>query len=96
MKRPLKTPASSTWQKVNSNGVNTLMTDLKVALTFVGIAETHEDESTIKRNVDNARTAFDTMTRFRVRFSFSPDQTREFDTGMEELKRRLEALGQVF
>ena len=83
-------------EDINRTCVELLLTDSNVALTFLSIAETTENQETADRNVHNARKAYDFIQSSRVRYVFTDAQTMTLDTNLVEAKARLEALGQTF
>jgi len=76
-------------------GVQFLITDLGVALTFLDVAETTRSEEVRKRNHENARTAYNAVQHFLPRLSPSAEERRELEAKLSTLKTRLRGLGYV-
>jgi hypothetical protein len=82
-------------EESNRLGVQFLIADLSVALTFLDVAETTRSEEVRKRNRDNARTAYDAVQRFLGRLSPSKEEQTELDARLSTLRSRLRGLGYV-
>ena len=76
-------------------GVQFLIADLGVALTFLDVAETTRSEETRKRNRENARTAYNAVRRFLPRLSPSEEERAELEAKLSTLTSRLRELGYV-
>lgn len=74
-------------------GVQFLMADLSVALTFLNVAEVTQSEDTRRRNRQNARWAYDTVLRFLPRVSPSDEERPALQFKIVELRDRLLAVG---
>jgi hypothetical protein len=87
---------NQTWQimeQSNRIGVQFLITDLAVALTFLDFAEVSHSEDTRRRNRQNAQSAYDTVLRLLPRLAPSPEERATLEIKLAELKDRLMALG---
>jgi hypothetical protein len=82
-------------EESNRIGVQFLIADLGVALTFLDVAETTRSEEVRKRNRDNAHTAYDAVQRFLGRLSPSKEERTELDARLSTLRTRLRELGYV-
>jgi hypothetical protein len=80
----------------NQNGVNFLLTDLDLALTFMDIAEVSRHEETVRRNHNSARKAYDTVVRLLEKLMPDVEQRQVIDANLAVLKARLQAVGQQF
>ena len=76
---------------LNQTRVETVLADLKVALTFADIAETSSDTATRKRNRENVKKAIHDIRDVLLPLC-SPDesQSAEIDRKLGELQQRLE------
>jgi hypothetical protein len=79
---------------MNQSGVEFLLIDLDLAMTFLDIAETSRIEETRRRNNDNARTAHDTVVRLLAKLRPTLAQRHAIDAKVAILKTRLQAVGQ--
>jgi hypothetical protein len=84
------------FREINRNGVNFLLTDLDLALTFMDISETTHSEETAQRNHNNGRKAYDTVLHLLDRLVPSPSERQAIDAKLAILKTRLQAVGQQF
>ncbi len=76
--------------------VRALKTDVNVGLTMATIASQARDEAKRRRNQDNARIAYDTVTRrAQTLFLIKADEAY-IDTQLAALRSALESLGEVF
>jgi len=79
----------------NQNGFDFLMADLDSALAFAQRAlGLNVDPEVKRRNVNNARKAFDTVGRLRERLQLDFRQQSAFDEKRTKLKNALEQLGE--
>ena len=76
-------------------GVQFLIADLALALTFLDVAETTRSEAARQRNRENARTAYHTVLHFLPRLSPSEEERGELEAKLAALKTRLLGLGCV-
>jgi hypothetical protein len=74
-------------------GVEFLIADLSIALTFLDIAEATESEGHRQRNRQNALAAHATVMRLLPRLSPSPDERRVLESRLAKLRERLQELG---
>jgi hypothetical protein len=77
-------------------GVQFLLADLAIGLTFLDVAAETQSEDTRTRNRQNARSAYDTVLRLLPRLSPSDTEQLALLSGLRELKDRLIAHGSVF
>jgi hypothetical protein len=87
---------SGRYPEINQNGVNFLLADLDVALTFMDISETTHSEETAHRNHNNARKAYNTVLHLSERLVPSASERQVIDAKLGILKARLQAVGQQF
>jgi hypothetical protein len=81
---------------LNHTGVEFLLVDLDLALTFVDVAAASHIEETRHRNHHNARTAYDTVLRRLGKLTPDAGQRKAIDAKVADLKKRLQAGGQQF
>ncbi|MBV9505297.1 MAG: hypothetical protein JO323_09880 [Acidobacteriia bacterium] len=81
---------------LNNTGIEFLLTDLDMALTFMDIAAISQIQETVDRNHENARDAYDTVLRLLQNLTPDTDQRSAIDHRMGILKARLEAVGCQF
>ena len=81
---------------LNQAGVNFLLADLDLATTFLDLAQTSRNEETVRRNHNNARTAYDAVVRLSRNLTPEPAQRRTIDEKLALLKTLLQAVGQQF
>ena len=77
----------------NQSGVEFLLADLDLALTFMDIAATSGIEETAHRNHKRARYAYDTALRLLRRLTPDTEQRNAINAKMALLKKRLQAVG---
>jgi hypothetical protein len=77
-------------------GVEFLLVDLDVAMTFMDVAEASGLEDTKHRNHKNARKAYDSVLHLLEKLKPDAEQVRVIDAKLARLKTRLEAAGQQF
>jgi hypothetical protein len=80
----------------NQTGVQFLLVDLDLAMTFMDVAETSRLEDTKHRNHKNARKAYDAVLQHLEKLKPDAGQRRVIDAKLARLKTRLEAAGQQF
>jgi len=79
----------------NQNGFAFLMTDLDSALAFAQLAmRLNIDPEVKRRNLINARKAYDTVVRLREKLQLDSGQLSAFDEKRTNLKNALEQLGE--
>ena len=77
----------------NQIGVEFLLIDLDVAMTFMAVAETSQNDETFRRNYDNARTAHDTVVHLLTKLTPNVEERKVIDAKLAVLKMRLQAAG---
>jgi hypothetical protein len=82
---------------IDRSGVEFLFAELQAGLTFARIASSAKRTSSEKRarNTFNARKAYDSILHFRERVSLSDRETVKLKSGIRELKKALETLGEA-
>jgi hypothetical protein len=85
-----------TFWNLNQSGVAFLLTDLNLAITFLDVADASRIEETIRRNHNNARTAYDAICRLSEKLTPNADQRQTIDAKLASLKTRLQTVGQHF
>jgi hypothetical protein len=83
-------------EDLNSTSIDLLLTDARLALTFLSTAETTESRETAERNIRNARKAYEFVQKCRLRYLFTESEAAELNSTLVQVKRRLEALGESF
>ena len=78
---------------LNQSGVDFLLTDLDLAMTFMDIAAASHIQETIRRNHNNARRAYDAVVHLLGQLTPDAGQRQEIDTKLDLLKTRLQAVG---
>ena len=88
-------PQTRNWRRVCAEF---MMTDLKLAFTFLDIARTSGITESGRRNQENARTAYDAVLRFLPRSlpALSAAERQAIENKLGELKNRLEQRGENF
>src|SRR3954469_4016738 len=82
---------------LNRNSYQLLKVDIETALTFTRIAAGADEGSDKRsRNQRNGRTAYDSVQHLRKNVSMTTEQEQELDSGLLELRRALEELGEKF
>ena len=77
-------------------GVEFVITDLHLAMTFVRRAQTTQDERTALRNRENARKAYDTAIRLLQKLRPTEKQRVGIGQQLKTLRESLQGLGDVF
>jgi hypothetical protein len=85
-----------TFRNLNQTGVEFVLVDLDVGMTFMDVAEASRGAETTRRNHNNARNAYDAVLRLSAKLKPSPSQRQAIDTKLAVLKARLQAVGQQF
>lgn len=89
-------PAKSNRQVMaesNRVGVQFLVAEIEIALTFLEVADVTRQEDVRNRNRENARVAYDTVLKLLPKVSPSECERSTLEAKLEELKKRLLALG---
>jgi hypothetical protein len=84
---------SEALRNANTLGVDFLLADLDMALAFMDIADTVRKPSTVTRNRENARKAYENVLRFLQKLIPDRTQKKALDDKLDLLKERLEAAG---
>jgi hypothetical protein len=85
-----------TWRQIeqaNRIGIEFLVTDLDVGLTFLQTAEITRLVSTRERDLEKALVVYRTVTRLLPRVVLSEDDWTEINEKLEELRTKLENAG---
>lgn len=80
----------------NPVGIDFLRTESETAFLFARIASDANDEEKKRRNVRNARTAYDTLLHFVNQLALTEDEQDEIRVNLTELHRQLLVLGETF
>jgi hypothetical protein len=80
----------------NETGVELVLADLDLALTFMDVAATSRIQETKDRNHRNARHAYDTVLHLLKSLEPDSQERSAIDGKMALLKTRLQAVGQQF
>lgn len=80
----------------NRSGVDFVITDLNVGLTFSYMARGLLTQETKDRSRRNARRAYDTVVRFRDRVCPTTAEALSIQKKLARLKSELEQLGECF
>jgi hypothetical protein len=93
---PLKWGMSlrETFGDLNQTGVEFLLTDLDLAMTFMDVAHTSHVPGTVCRNHNNARTAYGATVHLLEKLTPDARQRQEINAKLAALKTRLQAVGQ--
>lgn len=77
----------------NEAGVNLLMTDAEIALTFLDAAKITSDAAGAARKIREARRAYDSILHLIPRFTLSEEQSETLDERLSLLRERLRRIG---
>jgi hypothetical protein len=80
----------------NTMGLEFLLTDLDLAMTFMDVAQTTGIEETVAGNHQNAHIAYDTVLRMLAHLTPTAVQQQSIDDQLAVLKARLIAVGKRF
>jgi len=80
-------------EESNRVGVQFLLADLTAALTFLDVADATGSWDTRNRNLQNARSAYETVLRLLPRVFPSVEERSALQAKLDQLKKRLLALG---
>ena len=76
-------------------GLEYLISDMDLALTFLQIAATSSDRETRERNRKNARKAYETVLHFLPRLDPTAEERQTIEEKLAALRTRLQALGEI-
>ncbi len=76
----------------NRAGVEFILTDLNLAMAFLDVAAASTDSYVIRRNHDNARTAYATIADLLGKLRLDETQRQAIDTKLDTLRARLALL----
>jgi hypothetical protein len=79
----------------DAGGFRFLMTEISCGLTFVSLAKCSrpQEREKYKRNVHNARKAYQTVLRFYGRITMSDEERTQLSAGLSRLEAELQDLG---
>ena len=80
----------------NNIGIEFVLRDLDVALTFMDVADVSRIQETVIRNHKNARIAYDGALRVLLNLTPDAPQQQAIDAKLALLKNRLLAVGHEF
>jgi hypothetical protein len=75
--------------QLNQSGIELCAVDLRLALTMLDRARLTHDPSTRARNLANAQHALETVLHHLSKLALSPEQSRDIDAMLGELKAGL-------
>lgn len=81
-------------KQFEQNRAQFVMTEVSIGATFCEVAKSSGDPDKFKRNVENARTAHDTILKFVDGVHFDAESKLEFEQKFSHLKSLLRDLGQ--
>jgi hypothetical protein len=84
---------SELMEQTNHIGVDFLLTELRMALTFLGIAESSDSPDSRSRNYDKALEGYRTFLHFLSRVAPTLEEISELQRIQKEVKQRLEQAG---
>jgi hypothetical protein len=87
---------SKTFQELNQSGMDFLLTDVDLAMTFMDVAAASHDQETVHRNHNNARKAYDTVLHLLGKMTLTAGKREEINAKLAVLKTRLQVMGQQF
>lgn len=90
---PLAKSQALCWVQIQATMIKIIKTDVKVGLTFAGIALHTSDETRRQRNKTRARVAYDSVMRYSKSLPFSDEDKTEIRSRQAELRAALEQLG---
>jgi hypothetical protein len=82
--------------KLREQQVTALVTDLELAGTLLERSDITRDSETRRRNIANARHAYDTVSRFFPRVECTDAEGQEIQQRLDSLREALEAHGETF
>jgi hypothetical protein len=87
---------TETWrylERANRTGIDFLLAELDIGLTFLQIADVTMFPSTRRRDLNNALQVYRTVVRLLPRVILSDDDQSEFNSKLRVLRARLENAG---
>ena len=81
-------------KQFEGNQIQFVLTELDTAATFCDVAASAFDAEKTKRNIANARTAYDTALKFARNANFDEHTKIQFDTKRSRVEVLLTALGE--
>jgi hypothetical protein len=75
--------------QLNQAGIEMCATDLGLALTMLDRARSSDDRATQRRNLANAAHALETVQYHLSKLTLNPEQRREMEARLGELKAKL-------
>jgi hypothetical protein len=87
---------SERFPELNQTGVEFVLLDLDVAMTFIDVAAASRIEETTRRNHLNARKAYDGVVHLLKTLTPDAEQRQVINAKLSLLKMRLQAVGQQF
>lgn len=83
--------------RLEKTGFEFLINDLALGMTMAHIAaEAGSDSEKKTRNQENARRAYDTVSRLAAKSALTEDERTELNRKLGKLRSALESLGEVF
>lgn len=83
-------------EETQQHGRNFLWSELGTGRQFAKLARTSKGAPAIARRRQAARKAYDTLLHYLSRTSFPKSELKSFREELQEFKRELEQLGEVF
>jgi hypothetical protein len=74
--------------------VELLFTDCDLGMTFLDVAANSRNPETVERNRQHARKAYETVRRYVPNSVMTPAETKAIKGKLDELKKRLAAVGE--
>jgi hypothetical protein len=87
---------SERFRELNQNGVDFVLIDLDVGMTFMDVAEASRIDEITRRNHHNARKAYDAVVRLLEKLKPSLSERQAIDAKLAILRTRLQTVGQQF
>jgi len=87
---------SERFRELNQNGVDFVLLDLDVGMTFMDVADASQLDETTRRNHHNARKAHAAVVRLLEKLKPSLSERQAIDRKLAILKTRLQTVGQQF
>jgi Tfp pilus assembly protein PilE len=78
--------------RANRAGVEFILTDLNLAIAFLDVAAASPDSYVVRRNHDNARTAYTAVANLLERLYLDRPQRQEIEAKLDTLRARLSPL----
>jgi len=89
----MEKPMRQIMAESNRIGVQFLLADLEVGITFLDVAKVTRVDATRRRNLRSARAAYETVLRLLPRVMPSEEEQKQLNERLAELKSRLSAAG---